>query len=207
MLKGVDISHHNNYLIKQFVGRVDFVFCKATQGGTYKDPEFNQYWQDLKKTQIQRGAYHFLDVRSTAKEQADNFLSLGIDFSKPNVLPPVLDVENQVPASLDAVINKDKAAFAKMADDWISIVSKATGRKVIVYTYKNFLSGYMNNWARPDHYLWLASYQKTEPGLPKGYSKYEFWQYSDHGTLAGATTGGDLDLDYFNGTLAQLKAL
>lgn len=200
MIKGIDISHNNTVDFSKLDPEIKFVYCKATQGNGFRDPEFNNYWQHLKTTNLYRGAYHFLTVNHDAQSQADNFLSLGIDFSKPNVLPPMLDVEDQVPASLNVDILKDKKAFVQLVTDWINIVEKATNRIVIIYSYKNFFNEYLmdHNW--PKNHLWLASYQNTQPGLPKGYTHWDIWQYSQYGTIQGKPTGGEFDLDYFNGT-------
>lgn len=212
MIKGIDISHFQApFPWDRLSKEVKFVYCKATQGASYKDPEFNGYWQHLKGTDLKRGAYHFLTVTDSAEEQAKNFLSRGIDFSKPGVLPPVLDIEDQVGKDtadtnrLNRLILNDKAAFIKKINDWIAIVEKATGRKVMIYSYKNFFAEYLNNHSWPNNPLWLASYQLTPPGLPKGYTKWDMWQNSDRGTLAGKITGGALDLDYFNGTENELN--
>jgi len=183
------------------------MYCKATQGDTYKDIHFNDYWQHLKGTAMFRGAYHFLTAIDSAQSQAENFLSLGIDFSKPGVLPPMLDIEDQVPASLNKHITDNKAAFIQLATDWINIVETKTGRKVIIYSYKDFFASYLNNHSWPNNPLWLASYQPHEPGLPKGYNKWTIWQNSQYGKLDGSLTGGSFDLDVFNGTAEQMAAL
>jgi lysozyme len=208
MIKGIDISHFNApFPWANLSHEVKFVFCKATQGATYKDPEFNNYWQHLKTTDLKRGAYHFLTATDSAQKQADNFLSLGIDFSKPGVLPPVLDVEDQVPVSLNKNITSNKAAFIQLITDWLLIVEKETGRKPIIYSYKTFFNDYLNNHSWPNNGLWLASYQEKEPALPKGYDNYTFWQNSQYGTLDGRLTGGGLDMDFFNGDMNALNAI
>lgn len=207
MIKGIDISHHQNMNWAKLSPDFKFVYCKATQGAGFKDPDFNGYWQHLKTTDLLRGAYHFLTATDSAQAQAANFLSMGIDFSKPNVLPPVLDVEDQVPAELNKNITKDRNAFIKLITDWINIVEEKTGRKVIIYSYKNFFTDYLNNHVWPNNPLWLASYQAKEPGLPKGYTKWTIWQNSQYGKLDGSLTGGEYDLDLFNGTVEQMKLL
>lgn len=208
MIKGLDCSHHNAPFPWQNLDpECKFIYCKATQGASYKDPEFNNYWQHLKPTDLKRGAYHFLTATDSAQSQADNFLSLGIDFSKPGVLPPVLDVEDQVPASLNANITKNKTAFIQLVTDWINIVEKATGRKVMIYSYKTFFNEYLNGHSWPNNPLWLSSFQSKEPGLPKGYTSYQFWQYSQDGTVTGHVHGGSQDLDYFNGDINALNKL
>lgn len=207
MIKGIDISHNNNVEWDKLDPNIQFVYCKASQGAGFKDPLFNSYWQHLKATQLHRGAYHFLTVDQSAQDQANNFLSRGVDFSEPNVLPPMLDIEDQVPASLNHDILANKQSFIQLATDWISIVERETERKVVIYSYKNFFEEYLNNHSWPSNPLWLASYQTNPPGLPVGYSKYDIWQYSEDGTIEGSFHGGEFDLDYFNGTIEDLNKL
>ncbi len=70
-----------------------FVFCKATQGKTFKDGLLQTNFNELELLQIVRGAYHIFTFKDiTAQQQVDNFLGCRIDFSKKGVLPAVLDI-------------------------------------------------------------------------------------------------------------------
>lgn len=207
MLKGIDISHNNTVNWNFISPDIKFVYCKATEGVSFKDPAFNTYWQHLKKTTLFRGAYHFLHVNGSAQQQADNFLSRGVNWDAENCLPPMLDVEDMVPASLNKNILADKPAFIQLVTDWLKIVSEATGRTPVIYSYKNFFKEYLNDHSWPQNPLWLASYQPKQPGLPVGYTKFDFWQYSQYGKISGDIAGGEFDLDYFNGTIEQLSKL
>jgi lysozyme len=199
MVKGIDIYHGNDVIWDTF-SDINFAICKGTQGSNYEDPMFNTFWQHLKTTSLLRGAYHFLTVNSTAQQQADKYLSLGIDFSKEGCLPPFLDVEDQVPSSLNEVILNDKKAFIQLITDWINIVESKTGKKVIIYSYRNFFKEYLNQSSWPGNPLWLAAYQQEPPMLPIGWTNWTFWQYSQNGP-------GGVDLDYFNGTIEDLNKL
>lgn len=207
MIKGIDISHNNDVNWSGLGSDIQFVYAKATQGQGFKDPQFNNYWQHLKGTTLYRGAYHFLTVGASAQDQANNFLSLGIDFSKPNVLPPMLDIEDQVSASLNQEITDDKSAFIQLITDWIKIVEEKTSRKVVIYSYGNFFREYLNNSSWPTNPLWLAAYQNSPPHLPVGWNNWTFWQYSEYGTIGGLPVGGEFDLDYFQGTIEELGQL
>lgn len=203
MILGFDISHHNYPFPWQNLSP-DFKFCyvKATQGATYRDQRFNEYWQHLKTTDLFRGCYIFWDCRYTAQEHWDNIASLGIDFSKPNVLPLCLDLENQMSPALDKYVANNQHTCASEIDELLKLLATNTDRKPMVYTYSNYLKEYLAGYSWPEYYLWLADYDGTAPK-----QKWDFWQYSERGTLAGESTGGSLDLDYFNGTLDQLKLL
>ncbi len=213
MIRGIDISHNNDAINwAKLPPDLKFVYIKATQGGSFQDNMFQANWKSSRDAGLFHGGYHFLTVTDTAEKQAANFLSRGINFSLPGVLPPMLDIEDQVgkdaadTARLNKLILNNKPAFIQLATDWINIVAKATGRTPVIYSYKNFFAEYLNNHSWPNP-LWLASYQPKQPGLPVGWSKYTFWQYSQYGKVDGSITGGGFDLDWFNGTIDDLKAL
>lgn len=53
--------------------------------------------------------------------------------------------------------------------------------------------------------LWVASYGVAAPPILAGLPAPQFWQYTSSGTCPGVT--GDVDLDYFGGTVFELNAL
>src|SRR5882757_7244559 len=60
IIKGIDISHNNGAVNWVRLGNeVSFVYCKASQGSTFKDPMLSKNFTNLKNVGIIRGAYHF----------------------------------------------------------------------------------------------------------------------------------------------------
>jgi lysozyme len=54
--------------------------------------------------------------------------------------------------------------------------------------------------------LWVAHYtEKPTPNIPSGFTDYTLWQYSESGAIAGIN--GNVDMNKFNGTLADLQSL
>jgi lysozyme len=210
MIQGIDLSHNNDAFNWANLGpNIKFVFLKATQGVSYQDPMFQQNWANAKAHNLIHGAYHFLTFQDSAQNQANNFLSRFQpgNFKLPGVLPPVIDIEDQVPASLNQYILDNPNDSIQLITDFINIIAQETGVEPIIYSYKNFFAEYLKNNSWPQCKIWLASYQLKAPGLPAGYSDFTFWQNSESGTVAGALTGGDVDEDVFNGTQQQLNAL
>jgi lysozyme len=92
-IQGIDISHHQGDIdwAKLKTEGLHFCFIKATEGGDYKDPKFNENWNNSIKIGYATGAYHFYRLCKTGEEQAQNFISTVPKIS--NALPPVLDLE------------------------------------------------------------------------------------------------------------------
>src|SRR5512134_1042315 len=70
-----------------------FVFVKATESTTYKDPTFDDNWFVAKSAGVLRGVYHSFLCIVDAKKQADYFIDYVESISDLGELPPVLDLE------------------------------------------------------------------------------------------------------------------
>lgn len=205
--QGMDISHLNGPINWDNLSQqISFVYCKASQGASFKDPMFQNNLGQIKQKGLIMSAYHFLTFQNTAQQQADNFMGCGIDFSAPGTLPPALDVEWQVPDSLNKFILDNKAACIQLISDWLQLITTQTGRTPVIYTAKSFWFEYLGNPSGFESYpLWIPAYQNNLPGLPPGWTNYAIWQYSGAGAIDGVT--GPVDQDLFNGSMDDLKKL
>jgi lysozyme len=206
---GIDVSHHNGLINWNLVNKsqVRFVFCKATQGQAFKDDLIDTNMSELSRLNIIRGAYHFFTFMSvTAQDQINNFLNCKIDFTRPGVLPPVVDVEWQISPGLNNYIIQNRAACAQKLLDWLTGIEQATGRKPIIYTADSFWRDLMGDPSGFESYpLWIASYRTDKPVLAGNWTNYLFWQFTGKGQTTGIT--GPIDRNIFNGTLVQLRKL
>jgi lysozyme len=198
-LKGIDISKWQGTINWNAVRNAGttFAFCKATEGLNYTDPNFATNWPAIKSAGIIRGAYHFGRPGVDAIAQADHF----VNTVKPikGDLPLVLDFE--------AYDNKTPSQVWTWAQKFVSRVKDRIGKPPIIYTgfyfWKDRAGNPTSSMGCP---LWLAAYQNSTTGLiPPAWATWSFWQYTSTGTVSGVT--GNVDRNYFNGSLAQLKAL
>ena len=182
-----------------------YVFAKATEGITYKDPTFDDNWFGAKSAGLLRGAYHFFRCNVDAKKQADYFIDYVKTVKDNGELPPVLDLETNDGMTKDKIVPAAKV--------WLDRVEAAFGKKPIIYSGQYFLQDYFvvagggpPAWAK-NYPLWLAQYpnqyqEGMKPSLPRGWFAYTFWQYSDKGVVNGINAAVDMNL--FNGTLEEL---
>lgn len=217
MICGIDISHLNDpkinipFITAQDIG---FVWIKATQALTFQDPTFQDYWHEIKSIpnnengeQVKRGGYHFFDPRVDGIAQAKNYLSRGIDFTLPGVLPPCIDIEDLVGinASDTVQINKWVATNWKVClqclNDFLGYVKQQTTKDCIIYTYNNYPKEYYPGAKFTNNRMWLSSLQANCPVRYDTNQLPDFWQntYRFNDT--------DLDGDYFMGTQEQLNEM
>jgi lysozyme len=197
-MSGIDVSHFQQEIDWQQVRRagIAFAFIKATEGIGIFDPCFNQNWRKAKSAPVLRGAYHFFHPQLDAEAQARFFLDKIAD--DPGDLPPVLDVEVLTNIAPEHVIVG--------AHKWLETAKSRLGRNPILYTGSAFWRNTLKNSLDfSDYPLWIAHHTAgPNPLVPSAWPRWTFWQFSQQGKVAGIT--GNVDLDVFNGTAAELDA-
>lgn len=198
-ITGVDVSYYQgnvNWSQVKGSGR-DFAFVRISDGLDYPDSKFAQNWPALKAAGLVRGAYQFFRPAQDAGLQAQLLLDrlAAAGGLRAGDLPPVLDLESAGGLASSVVVARAKA--------WLAKVEAATGAKPIVYTAA-FMSNVIGD-SFSGYTLWVANYETTCPTMPSGWTDWHFWQSSDSGSVAGIA--GNVDVDFFNGTLAALDTL
>jgi GH25 family lysozyme M1 (1,4-beta-N-acetylmuramidase) len=195
-VQGADVSEFQgsiNWGAYHASGRA-FAIIRAADGDGYLDPTFHQNWSGAKGAGVLRGAYQFFRASEDGTAQANVLLSqLGGDLGE---LPPVADVEvtdGVGPATLNANLAL-----------WMKRMQSATGKTPIVYTSPGLWPSLSGSSQFAGDTLWVADWGPSCPSLPGPWPSFKFWQYADNGSIPGI--GGAVDLDVFNGTLAQLQA-
>lgn len=192
---GIDVSHYQgtvNWTQVKAAG-VAFAFAKATEGAQNSDAMFSTNWTAIKNAGLLRGAYHFFHPSQDPAAQAQHFLQ-AVSLS-PGDLPPVLDVEASDGANNDVITAGVKT--------WLDTVASATGVTPMVYASPAFWNDHLTG-DFSSYPLWVAQYGVSAPKLPRGWTDWNFWQYSQSGKVDGVS--GNVDLDYFQGSLQDLTA-
>jgi lysozyme len=207
-VSGIDVSHRQGDVNWHSVAEagISFAFAKATEGGTFTDPQFNVNWAGMKSAGILRGAYHFFRPARPFEAQVENFVK-AVRELKTGDLPPVLDLEEALTPNGDEWETIPIAQRVELVQSWLDAVEARLGRRPIVYTRRGFVTLELPNPAPLSQCsLWIAHYtNKLAPDLPSAWKTWTFWQYSDAGKVDGIV--GHVDLDRFNGSQLDLSAL
>jgi GH25 family lysozyme M1 (1,4-beta-N-acetylmuramidase) len=195
---GIDVSHYQgsiNWTSVKNAG-VQWAYIKATESTTYKDPTFNANYVNAYNAGLIRGAYHFArPADSSGAAQATYFATHGGGWSADNhTLPGMLDLEAS-------------CASVSWIRDFYNTYKARTGRDIVIYTsasWWNNCTGGSNAFAALTP-LDVASWGASTPTMPRGFSVYTMWQYTDKGSVSGIS--GAVDRDTFNGSSARLLAL
>ena len=182
---GIDISHYQNEIdwdvfFEQADSTIGFVYCKATEGISHVDKQYEQNRNALRENKKKFGVYHFFVPTLNPQLQADHFLN---NYNYKNgELPPVLDVETES-VSDEKLIERMKV--------WLSIVEKHTRIRPVIYTSYHF---YNTKFAHefPQYEFWIANYSDHEERLKD--DRIIHWQYTDQGGVPGIDGPVDLNM-------------
>lgn len=206
-LPGFDVSSYQDKVLpwtSLYSKGARFAYIKATEGTTYKSPNFGRQYTDAFYAKFIRGAYHFAQpASSTGAAQATYFAKNGGGWSKDGqTLPGLLDIEYGPPGRTCYGLSQN--AMVAWITDFHTTYTRLTGRYPVIYTTTDWwktCTGNTNKFASTSP-LFIARYASTVGELPAGWSFYTFWQYS--GTNNNPWPG---DQDVFNGSLDRLKVL
>ncbi len=176
--KGIDVSHWNGNIDWQAVQEqgIDFVFIKATEGKTFKDPMFEKYYEGAKKAGLLVGVYHF--ARFTDSKSAVEEAEFFIDHTKGKAfdLPLALDLEENDSMS--------KQLCTNAAEAFLGRVEKKAGKKPLLYSNPAFITRYLKS-SLGKYPLWIAHYNTKNPRSVEGWANWMIWQYRSDGKLKG----------------------
>lgn len=196
-VQGFDVSRHQGEIEWQKIDpkKYQFVFIKATEGGDYRDPKFQDNWLNARQQGLAVGAYHFFRNCKTGEEQAENYIQAVP--KKSNSLPPVMDLEFQwtcPEVSAEQLQQRIRSMAQKLEQHY--------GKKPIFYTTPNYYKTYIQGQF-DDYVLWLQDLKNIPPRIDQ--RPWIFWQYSHSGKIAGINT--EVDLNIFRGNREDFQLL
>jgi GH25 family lysozyme M1 (1,4-beta-N-acetylmuramidase) len=194
VVQGVDVSHYQGAFdwTSAKAGGTVFGYASIGDGTGYSDPDFTSNWSNMKAAGVLRGAYQYFEPGQDPTAQA-NLMIQAVGLLGGGDLPCMVDVETTG--------GQSGATIAANVRTWINAVTAGTGRTPFIYTGPSFWDGSVGDTSFGSIPLWIADYGPPGgcPAAPNGWANWTIWQYGD--------SGGSLDQDVWNGSLAQLEAL
>ena len=195
---GIDVSKWNKEIDWEQVADsgVEFVIIRcgyrgSNSGYLVEDPYFEQNIRGAKKAGLKVGVYFFtqaIDV-TEAVEEASIALTLCAEYELD--YPIFIDTEgaggNGRADNLDAVTRTEVCdAFCRTIE--------SSGYRAGVYASCNWFNNNLISDGLGHHYIWLAEYRK----VPQYSGKYDMWQYTSKGSVAGIDGNVDLNIGYID---------
>jgi lysozyme len=188
---GLDCSHWQESIDwgKAKAEGIQFAYVKITQGQIHFEGNFyplKSRIQEIKKHGIKLGYYHFCSPgtgrpESQAKSEAAN-LNLHLKNLPEFDLPIMLDIEEFVKGS--KWTSKDLTLYLQT---FISEIN----HEIIIYTNKWIWTDDVNFKIYP---LWVPFYGTGLMDIPKGWTDWTIWQFTETGQINGVE--GMVDLNW-----------
>lgn len=187
---GFDVSEYQGNIQWDKLGKVEdtfklsFAFIRATAGKDKVDSKFKKNWQESKKNEIIRGAYHYYRPNENSIQQANNFINT-VKLEKGD-FPPVLDIE-KLPKTQS--IDSLKVGLKR----WLIKVENHYKMKPIIYSGESYYNDFLKD-EFSEYTFWIANYNLWRKELDK---EWLLWQFTEKGKVSGIN--GLVDLNVFNG--------
>ena len=171
---------------------IQFIYIKASEGSTTKDPLFAQNWKNAKEAGLLSGAYHFFSYDSAGITQAENFIdAVGSDMA--GRLLPAVDVEYYGDKELNP---PEKEDVIRELGIYLDRIEEEYGVKPLIYTrpdiYDKYLKGEFDEYKK-----WMSSLYQPLNWIYE--DDWYIWQYLNKGVLKGYSGGETyIDLNVLN---------
>jgi lysozyme len=196
IVQGVDVSDYQGSITWSDVksAGIDFAIARISDGSDL-DTEFAANWSGMQSVGLVRGAYQYFEPGEDPTTQANIVIS---------AVGKLGDGDLPVTADMETTGGESASTIVANLQTWMTAVQAGTGKVPMIYTAEGYWDSDVDSSAFSSNPLWAANWGVTCPDLAAGWSSWEVWQYSDSGSVSGIC--GAVDLDEFNGTLAQLQA-
>ncbi len=187
------------------VAGIEFAFVKITEGTTgHEDNVYNVKNRVLEaqKNNVKIGYYHFARPGDFNDPKLDALAEITNIKNHLNVLP-----KSEFPITLDIeeyAKNCILQGNAKNINVFVNTFLGAFNEVSIIYTSRLFFDPNSNHTFGMNP-LWVAAYLNNPeislPALPKGWTEWKIWQFTDKGKIDGYNGNIDLNVmkkDYFD---------
>ena len=180
---GKDFSSYQGNLTPAACAGLDFAYVKATEGGSYQNPDAQQQASTLRAAGVEVGFYHFFDIGTPVLDQLHSFQLMVAALGGTN-LPPAIDVEQNDPSGWTDLASQ-VMQFATNVEGW---TYPTPHPRTLLYVNQTFYDGLATAGFPWGRWVWLA-YPGAAPSRP-----CLIWQ--------NGQTGG-IDTDVFMGSDAD----
>ncbi len=196
--KGVDVSHHNGVIDWRKVKAQGYKFAflrlgyrgYGKEGNLMVDKQFQTSFKAARKAGMKLGVYFFSQAINEKEAIEEAELTLRELNNSKLDLPVVFDPE-LIPEDDARTDEVDGEQFTKNAVAFCERIKKA-GYKPMIYTNLYWEASMFDLYELEKYPIWYADYRPT----PQTPYRFEYWQFSESGKVAGIHGGADLDVRF-----------
>lgn len=193
---GIDISKHNgtiNWSAVKNAG-VNYVILRCGYRGSatgvlVEDEKFRSNIQGAQAAGLKVGIYFFSQAVNEREAIEEASLAISLIRNYKITYPVYIDVE----AANGRADGLDAGTRTQIVKAFCETI-RSSGYTAGVYANKTWLSSKINVGSLGSYKIWLAQYAAT----PTYSGRYEMWQYSSTGKIAGISGNVDLNISYMS---------
>lgn len=192
---GMDVSEHNgsiNWDKVKSEGRIKYAMIRCGFGQNFTSQDDKYFERNVKEAErvgIPWGPYHYSYALDTKQAESEVEHVLRLIKGKSPQYPVAFDMEDADGYKNKRGVMGNHALLVDICDRFLSLV-EAKGYKVLLYASKYWLESILNSSKLDKYPKWVAQWaSKCTYG-----GKYEMWQYTSDGSVAGIS--GRVDLNY-----------
>ncbi len=193
---GIDVSKHNGSIDWNAVKNagVDYAIIRCGYRGSatgvlVEDQMFRKNIQGAQAAGIKVGIYFFSQAVNDREALEEASLTLDLIRKYKITYPVFMDVE----AANGRADGMDAASRTQVIRTFCETI-RGGGYTAGVYANKTWLGSKMNVGSLGSYRIWLAQYAS----VPTYGGRYEMWQYSSTGRIAGIPQPVDLNISYMS---------
>ena len=187
--RGIDVSKFQGTINWTKVAKdstIKFVYVKATEGTSIRDPYYKTNITKAKKAGLLVGSYHLYSSKTTAYQQMANMRKM-IKKSEQDLVP-VLDIEGHHSGRL----------YMKRVDKLLELMESEYGVKPMIYTSEKLYQTHFANKKYSKYHIFIANYR----GYPT--TRFTLWQYTETGHCPGISGYVDFNRLHRNHSLSDI---
>lgn len=205
-IKGIDISNHQGFAVDMHEVKAagyDFAILKASgdEGatGVFFDPTFAGNWQKAAEAEVVRGAYHYAKPSRASPAQSVTTFQRAIQAA--GGLRP----GDSVWLDTEDPDYPDGQSLHVWTAEWLALAEQVFGVAPGKYSANFYTSAHDLEHDDLSRYpTWWAA-EPPKPAPQVGWGPIRVWQHDWHTVVPGVP--GGIDVNVFDGTVADLKAL
>lgn len=193
---GIDVSKWNGSIDWNAVKNsgVSFVIIRcgyrgSSTGALIEDPMFRSNIQGATKAGLKVGVYFFTQAVNEVEAVEEASMAVGLIKGYNISYPVFLDVESSNGGRGDGINAATRTAVCKAFCQTV----QNSGYKAGIYANKTWFSTHIETPSLTGYKIWLAQYAAA-PSYNR--TKYDMWQYSSKGRIAGIGTDVDMNISY-----------
>lgn len=196
---GIDVSSHNGSIRWKEVAEngVEFAVIRVgsrgwSNGAIKEDPQFKRNMRHAWFHHVDRGVYFYSQAVNEAEAEEEALAVVKSVGGADLALPIFLDLEDTGTNGKGRADKLSREERTKVALAFARVIEEK-GFRPGVYANRWYLNSALDPQALEDAgvAIWLAEY--TSSARPKYTGHYDYWQYSEKGTVPGID--GTVDLD------------